>query len=477
MKHEKLCDALNEISDRHLAEALTNKKRRSYWIGGIAAVLAIAVLIFSLSYPFAVPVKAVSIASEPRVSDYPPQDSDYDDRDALLCAIAAWREANALREANIAAVHSSLSEFSAKGSVEFLSGSGSNLLWSPVNAYIGLAMLSELTGGNTQKQILELLGSEDLTALRQQVSAIWETVYNEDDMEISTLANSLWLENGLHYEQEAMDTLAYHYYASTFQGDLGSVQVNEAIGSWLNSNTGGLLETYADKIQLSPETVFVLYSTLYFQSKWDNEFQATDNTVSTFHAPSGDREVTYMNKTTGMDYHWGSTYGAVSLSLQNGSQMWFILPDEGLTPEDVLESGEYLEMILSGQWKNRKAMRVNLSVPKFDVAGTQNLREGLEALGVTDVFSPAYADFTALNVKVPAGSKAQIIPLFATAVNQAVRVQIDEEGVKAAAYVEIPEAGAAMPPKEIIDFILDRPFLFVITKQDIPLFAGVVNEP
>lgn len=31
--------------------------------------------------------------------------------------------------------------------------------------------------------------------------------------------------------------------------------------------------------------------------------------------------------------------------------------------------------------------------------------------------------------------------------------------------------------EEIIDFVLDRPFLFVITKNSIPLFAGVVNEP
>ena len=53
----------------------------------------------------------------------------------------------------------------------------------------------------------------------------------------------------------------------------------------------------------------------------------------------------------------------------------------------------------------------------------------------------------------------------------------DEQGVKAAAYIEIPGAGAAAPPEEIIDFILDRPFLFVITSNSLPLFAGTVNEP
>ena len=473
MKHEMLNEALNEISNRHLTEVLTSKRNRPYWICAVAAVLAIVIFAFSLAHPFAVSVKAIGIASQPRNTTYP-QDADYSTRKELLAAMVAWREADASRKANLATGLAGLSTFSVKGSAEFLSGNDSNQLWSPVNAYIGLAMLAELTGSNTRQQLLDLLGCNDLTALRGQVSAIWETVYNADNKEIITLANSLWLQNGLQYKKESVDAIAYHYYASSFQGDLGSTDVNEAIGEWLNENTGRLLETYADHISLPAETVFALYSTLYFQSKWDSEFQAADSTVSSFHAPSGDREVTYMKKSTTMDYYRGSTYGAVSLNLKNGSQMWFILPDEGLTPEDVLKSGEYSDMLLSHQqWENCKTAQVNLSVPKFDISGMQNLREGLEKLGVTDVFSPANADFSAITVN----NKVQSSPIFATAVNQAVRVQINEEGVTAATYVEIPVCGDPMPPKETVDFILDRPFLFVITKQEIPIMAGIVNEP
>jgi serine protease inhibitor len=56
-------------------------------------------------------------------------------------------------------------------------------------------------------------------------------------------------------------------------------------------------------------------------------------------------------------------------------------------------------------------------------------------------------------------------------------VQIDEEGVKAAAYIEFPGPTSPMPPEEIIDFILDRPFIFAITTDNIPLFMGTVNNP
>lgn len=59
-----------------------------------------------------------------------------------------------------------------------------------------------------------------------------------------------------------------------------------------------------------------------------------------------------------------------------------------------------------------------------------------------------------------------------------VRVVIDEEGVTASAYTLMTEAGAGMPPSEEMDFVLDRPFLFVLDSYDgLPLFAGIVNQP
>ena len=113
-------------------------------------------------------------------------------------------------------------------------------------------------------------------------------------------------------------------------------------------------------------------------------------------------------------------------------------------------------------------MMVNLSVPKFDVSSTMDLKDGLQQMGVTDVFTMGHADFSAITGDTP---------LFLSAANQSVRVQIDEEGVKAAAYIELPLYGSAAPPDEIIDFVVDRPFLFAITKSSIPLFMGTVHQP
>ena len=461
--NEHIHEALNEISEAHITEAAKKKKRKGaifLRIAAVAAALAIIIGVFQLPRP--VMAKAVSLADDCRVPARPKW-NDYEDRDEFRADLAAWEaDRNARSESRKAAL-SGLQDFFTEANSKFLSGND-NAVWSPANAYIGLAMVAELTEGNSRQQILELLGSKNTDTLRSQVSALWESAY-KDGNEASHLANSLWLQKGLNYRQDTMDALSYHYYADVYQTNLKNA--GGAIGAWLNNQTGGLLRNA--KATIPEDAVLALYSTLYFQSKWSSQFNASNNTKDVFHAPGGDKIITYMNKKLAMmDYYYGDCFSAVRMGLKNGSSMWFILPDEGYAPADVLEDGQYMDMLLGNNWENVKYMKVNLSVPKFDVSGQQDLAKGLKEMGVTDVFDLNTSNFSAITSDTP---------IYLTAANQAVRVQIDEEGVKAAAYIEFPGATSPAPPEEIIDFVLDRPFLFVISDDFIPLFAGVVNEP
>ena len=468
--NEKVAKALSYVDEKYVSAAAKKKKKKAkYFISGIAAILALVLLINLPSMPMVISAKAVSIASESRQMQRPDFD-DYKDRDAWRADFNKWEEEQKYLSNTTRDAVDALAPFFITGSEQFLSTQGSeNALWSPINAYIGLAMMTELTNGASRQQILDLFGAADIDALRQQVFAIWESAYYDNGHEISTLANSLWLEKGLNYNQDTMDNLAHYYYTSVYQGDLGSQKINNAIGAWLNNNTGGLLKNTSKNINLSPDTILALYSTIYFQAKWQDQFSAKNNTTDMFHAPEGDKSATFMNKKLAqMHYYYGDKFSAVALSLKNGSLMWFILPDEGYTTADVLADGQYMQMILQQNWENKKWMKVNLSVPKFDINSTINLKAGLQEMGVTDVFSEEAANFNGITGDMP---------IFLTAANQSVRVQIDEEGVKAASYIEFPGATSPMPPEEIIDFILDRPFIFAITTESIPLFMGTVNNP
>ena len=121
-------------------------------------------------------------------------------------------------------------------------------------------------------------------------------------------------------------------------------------------------------------------------------------------------------------------------------------------------------------YPNQKYLIVNLSLPKFDISSDIDLTDGLKALGITDIFNVAKSDFSALTENANG--------IILTKADHAARVTVDEEGVKAAAYTVLMKCGSAAPPDEKIDFVLDRPFIFVITgNSGLPLFVGVVNNP
>ena len=253
---------------------------------------------------------------------------------------------------------------------------------------------------------------------------------------------------------------------------MGSEKFNKALQGWLNEQTGGLLSDYTSDIEMDPETLLTLATTIYYQAKWENTFEKKLNTKETFHSPPGDVSCEFMNQTDSHGtYYWGEKFGAVKKYLQDSGYMYFILPDEDVTPQDLLNDEEALAFITDGEeWEQNKSLRVNLSIPKFDVKSNLDLSEGLKSLGVTDCFDFSTADFSPLlkNEQTAAIS----------GIDHGARVIIDEEGVTATAYTAMRLAGAAMPPDDEIDFVLDRPFLFVITSSDaLPLFIGIVNNP
>lgn len=424
---------------------------------------------------------ALSLAAYPEMAPYPNEMEYFDektgefDSEGFDVVYGAWRADKKAQLSQPEGYADGLEPFFSSSIREFLSNSGGeNRVYSPLNVYMALAMLAEATGGNSRRQILTLLGSESIDALRGQASAVWNANYSNDGAVTSILANSLWLNGAMDYDQAAMDRLAEHYYASSFRGEMGSEAYDQALRDWVSEQTGGLLDAQAEGLSMSAETIMALASAIYYRAKWDSEFSEAGTEKGLFHPLSAEGESVecdFMHKSSGNTYYWGEQFGAVSLSLEGSGKMWFLLPD-GETSIDALLADEQAMELLSrgGSWENSRYLIVNLSVPKFDVVSELDLREGLRALGVTDVFDAGAADFSPM---VPDAGD-----VFLSEAEHAARVAIDEEGVTAAAYTVMMAAGAAAPPEEEMDFVLDRPFLFAITGADgLPLFVGVVNHP
>jgi serpin B len=241
----------------------------------------------------------------------------------------------------------------------------------------------------------------------------------------------------------------------------------KALRVWLNEQTGGLLSDQIEGITFSPETILALATTVYFQASWEENFQKESTKKAMFHGIGGDTEAEFMHQRYSSLYYRGEDFSAVSKNLEAGEKMWFILPDEGLSVNDLLQDDEVLSFIGNTYaWSDQRETAIQLAVPKFTVSSKLDLKEPLENLGVTDCFEAYRADFSPLLAE-----KA-----FVGKIEHGAFVGIDEEGVTAAAYTFTQMYGTG-PSENTVNFTVDRPFLFVITGVDgSVMFIGVVNQ-
>jgi len=477
MKSERLQNAIGMI-DADLLERSEKpmKKKRKIKIKITAAVAAILVcaiglgIFFGNQSPVDLSVHAISVAQYPEMSKYP-AGTRWNSHDLNW---KAWDEDQAKQHAYFGS-SKGLESFVRATASEILSGDGTeNRVYSPMSLYMALAMLAEISDGNTRAQILNLLGAESIEALRTQAHGIWNANYNDDGAVTSILASSLWLDNDIAYQKEILDILAEFYYASSFSGEMGSEELNLALREWLNEQTGGQLKDQIDDIAFDPRTVLGLATTVYFRAKWYDEFSETKTKKGVFHGANKDVTVDFMNTTSNVYYWWGENFSATVKALERSGCMYWILPDENVTAEMLLQDEDVWRFIGStGTYENGKKMKVNLSVPKFDVSFDTDLVENLKNLGLTDCFSYENSDFSHL-LEASTGKGVVVDEL-----QHGTRVSIDEDGVTGMSYsvIMLESMDGIKPTYEEIDFVVDRPYIFVIKGEDgSVMFVGVVNQ-
>jgi len=467
--NEKLLTALDEVSDRHIAQAAAPKKRRTrLYLRTAAAVLAVVMTLLLLR-PEPAPVAASQLVSPAEYTplSFPDMDA-YEDHDDWNAAIDAYMAQTRPRSDAVVSALAHLRPFWTQSLREFTADNKNNV-WSPINTYMSLALLAQTTAGTTRQEILDALGTGSIEELRGETKALWETISSDRAGGRRLLANSLWLDQELDYRQENLDILGTDFYASVHRTELDSSAADADIQDWIDRQTLGLLENAAPPQapgRLLSQRVMTLVSTLYVEDSWDEAFEPANNTEGIFHAPKGDVTCTYMNGLKEMAYYYdGDGFTTVGLFAANGCILWLTLPDEDRDVDDVLEDGGYLEPVLDMTAADYEKCQV--SMPKFDIASSLDLVDGLKSLGIREVFSPFGGDFSE-TLSLPG-------PISADSITQSARIIVDEDGLRAASATEMVVLSKGTP--QVINFTLDRPFLFVLTLRNIPLFAGTVANP
>jgi serpin B len=412
----------------------------------------------------------------PDRADYVDADTGKTDTEAYQAAESAYMDWYAQQKAQrqeLSDQSPQLSSFYASILPALLADSGEeNTLCSPLSAYFAFSVLAELTDGTSRQQLLSLLGASDVDTLRTQVSTLWKLNYAAGDGTNCLFSTSLWLDQDQPFQQSTLDTIAQSYYASTYQGAMGTEAMDSSLQSWLNAQTSNQLTQAVANLTTDPDDDLLLASTIDFHAQWVSTFDPADTASDSFSAPSGSLTCAYLRQTLeDGSYYQGTHFSAVAQplgDLAHTYQMCYLLPEEGTSPAELLSDPEVYQL-LSAQ--NYDLATIHLSVPKFDVTTSLELEAPLRSLGVTDLFDGAQSDFTPLY-----GSDSGITSVLQSP-TQAVHLSVDEEGCSAAAYT-VGTIEAISGSELEVDFTLSRPFLFLLTSQEGDLlFAGIIYNP
>lgn len=476
-KSRKLNEALSEIDDKYLdtAERMKAPKKRSPWLkwGAVAAAVLLAAFgMFVWSQRSSKASEDNTVPPDGPYAQFLAYEAEYPEMARYQDDPEAWQEENWNRWQWLREQQVDLDDYLSACLPPLLGSGGGNRVCSPLNVYMALAMAAELSDGESRAQILDLLGASSLEALRQNADTLWNLNYRDDGVSTSILAGSLWMRDDFDYNSKTLQTLRDSYHASSYYGDMSDPQYTEALRDWLNRQTGGLLTDAAEGVTLDAETMLELLTTVYFRAKWLTQFDAANTTPETFHAPDGDVACDFMHGGDNIYLYYGERFTALQKPFEAAGELWCLVPEEGLTPEDLLNDPEAMALLTRRAYDYEKFHWYvgELSMPKFDVTSDMELREMLQALGVTDVFKSDAADFS------PLFGDAEGVSL--SHVRHAARLTVDEEGVTATAFTDMGW-GAGGPEGEL-DYTLDRPFLLRISGgswNPSPLFVGVVNDP
>lgn len=359
-----------------------------------------------------------------------------------------------------------LNDFSYSFASELLSSQSENISFSPTSLYMALSLAATGANGATQDEILSVLGlsGKGTDFLSTQSSNLYRLLYTDNKIGKLKIANSLWLKKDAAFKDEFIANAAQNFYASIHNIDFADDKAAELISKWISENTNGIL---APKISLNQEQIMSIINTVYFKDEWLDKFNKDFTKPDTFYLSDGSEiECDFMNRTyITHGYLAGEGFTSSALELKNSGKMVFILPDKGVSIDDLLATPQKATSLFNT--KNTESGKVIFKIPKFSFGNNLDLKEAIKNMGVEAAFK-GDADFKGIT-----DDKA-----FISGIKQQTHIAIDENGVEAAAFTQIDYAGSAPPNGKIAEMILDRPFIFaVISKNDVVLFVGIVNNP
>lgn len=392
-----------------------------------------------------------------------------------------------------------------------------NLVFSPLAVFSALAPLIRGTDGSTNEQIINALKMSKYILEDKKRSAVkrkfQEFRYNHmlqslaasgaltalDQMETQSteysLATGLYLSHGLEFDPyfgyDVRKVMMSKLRRLNFSNNQESLNL---INGFFNNSTRGKIPKMVSSVD--PNTKLIILSALFLKAKWTNQFNTRYSETGIFYDQAGTALlVNYMTAIESKDPRT-RLYNHVILPENLGDALQIPLGPKECKQQfmfnifrpasyDKLKALEiYLRnstvnndqaFLISDIFKNSTQIRIKrLTIPKFKIETSLNLKDSLRSLGITEVFERG--NFSRM-------LKNSTSNFFVSSANHRSVFEIDENGIEGAAAtaVTITQRSAYMYDDKISldEWKVKNCFLFSVTEvsTDMTLFMGRINIP
>ena len=351
-------------------------------------------------------------------------------------------------------------------------GNISNIFFSPLSISYGLAMTYAGAGGNTKKQMANVLHftlpDEKLHfsffQLMQTLTTKPKGAYKLN------IANALWGQKGYQFLEEFKALINRFYHGGFHEVDF-IVRIEDTrkkINRWIEQETKEKIKNLIAPGDITRLTRLVLTNAIYFKGDWASQFKKSNTKIMPFHITTTKSvDISMMYQEGQFPYFADEDLQVLELPYSGDDlSMIVVLPNSNIGLKE-LENRLNAEKFTS--WLSRlRKQEVKVYLPKFKLEIKYYLNKVLYEMGMSDAFLPGKADFSGMR---------EDKNLYIYRVIHQAYVNVDEEGTEATAATAVVLNTKSIRIKPI--FKADHPFMFFIVHKATGsiLFMGSVVNP
>ncbi|XP_034773877.2 serpin B6-like isoform X1 [Acipenser ruthenus] len=355
-----------------------------------------------------------------------------------------------------------------------------NIFYSPLSISSALAMVYLGARGNTASEMAQ---SVCFNKSKDDVHSGFSTLISDINKQGAPyklcLANRLYGEKSFDFVKEFIQDTKKFYQAELEAVDFvtASEAARQNINSWVQSQTQDKIQNLLAEGTVDALTRLVLVNAIYFKGNWGKKFSESETRERAFRlSKNGTKPVQMMQQKAKFNLTFIPEVNSQIIELPyvgNELSMLIILPmgiEDDSTGLEKLERELTFENLM--KWTKPEMMgntEVTVTLPKFKLEETYDLKSVLISLGMVDAFDVGKSDFSGMS------SNNELV--LSKVVHKSF-VEVNEEGTEAAGATRCTQMlGCSMSIP--VHFNADHPFLFFIkhNKTRNILFYGRFSSP